>query len=125
MQTVSSFSGVAPTNVILVPKKGPTITTIEQTTATSLKVKWDPLANNVSNGEITHYKIYYNIGSKVSYCSTNKTVTGADRTTTDLSGLKPATEYTVAVRAFNHFGGGPLGAASNETTRNGEFTSDD
>ena len=99
-----------------VPARGPTIRTIEPTTATSLRVTWEQLINNDLNEKVRKYKIYYNIGSKVTYCSTNKTVTGADPTTTDLSGLKPATEYTVAVRAFNHLGGGPLGDPKSGTT---------
>ena len=109
--------------VILVPKKGPTITAIEPTTATSLQVTWEQLTNDDSNGEVKEYEIYYNIGSTIpNYCSTSTIVTGAN-TTVDLTGLQPATKYTVAVQAFNRQGGGPLGASKTGKTANGECTS--
>ena len=37
-------------------------------------------------------------------------------TTTDITGLKPATMYTVAVRAYTAVGPGPLGESKNTTT---------
>ena len=43
-------------------------------------------------------------------------------TTTYLTGLKPATLYTIAVRAFTSVGAGPLGDRQNATTNeSGEF----
>jgi hypothetical protein len=45
-------------------------------------------------------------------------VTGVDNTTVELTGSKPATMYTVAVRAFTKIGPGPLGDPMNQTTNN-------
>ena len=43
--------------VIPVPAKGPNITSIVPT-ATSLKVTWNVLSANDSNGEITKYEVF-------------------------------------------------------------------
>ena len=75
-----------------------------------------------SNGEIIKYELCYQSGSNVSDCSTSKTATGADNTTVNLTGLEPATNYTVAVKAFTAVGPGPLGDKMTATTNeSGEF----
>ena len=106
---------------ILVPAKGPTITSITPT-ARSLKVTWNKLSSDDSNGEITKYEVFYQLGSTVSISSAKRTFTGVDNTTVELTGLKPAKMYTVAVRAFTKIGPGPLGDGSSETTsESGKF----
>jgi hypothetical protein len=51
-------------------------------------------------------------------------VTGADNTMVNLTGLEPATMYTVAVKAFTAVGPGPLGDKMTATTdESGEFIS--
>ena len=77
---------------------------------------------NGLNGEVTKYEIFFDIGPTVSSVSTSKTVNG-ESTTVDLTGLQSETEYTVAVKAYNATGGGPLGNSRNVRTENGEFTS--
>jgi hypothetical protein len=101
--------------VILEPAEGPDITSVTPT-ATTLKLTWNKLNNDDSNGEITKYQVFYQLGSTVSTSSANKTVTGVDNTMVDLTGLKPATMYTVAVRAFTKIGPGPLGDPKNQMT---------
>ena len=59
----------------------------------------------------------YQRGFSVSDCSTSKMINNGDDTMTDISGLKPATLYTVAVRAFTAVGPGPLGRESRNTTK--------
>ena len=54
--------------------------------------------------------------------SSKETVDGGSILMKDLTGLKPATKYTVAVRAFTKVGAGPLGRAkSANTNESGEF----
>ena len=51
-------------------------------------------------------------------------MTGAENTMVDLTGLEPATMYTVAVRAFTAIGHGPLGDRMTATTdESGKFIS--
>jgi hypothetical protein len=93
-------------------------------TATSLKLTWNKLSSDDSNGEIIKYEVCYQFGSTISEkdCSSSKTVTGVDNTMVDLTGLKPATMYTVAVRAFTKIGPGPLGDPMSQTTsESGKF----
>ena len=107
--------------VILEPLKGPKIGTITST-ATSLQVNWSMLDPNDANGKITKYEVFYEEGSEVSNMSRNETVIGGNILMKDLTGLRPATKYTVAVRAFTEVGAGPLGEAkSANTNESGEF----
>ena len=66
---------------------------------------------------IIKYEVCYQRGFSVSDCSTSKMINNGDDTMTDISGLKPATLYTVAVRAFTAVGPGPLGRESRNTTK--------
>ena len=109
------------TRCYLEPEKGPNITSITPT-AKSLEVTWKKLSSDDSNGQITKYEFFYQLGSAVSTSSAKKTVTGVDSTMVDLTGLKPATMYTVAVRAFTKIGPGPLGDPMSQTTsESGKF----
>ena len=107
--------------VILEPAKGPNIGTITPK-PTSLHVNWSMLDPDDANGEITKYEVFYEEGSEVSNMSSKETVDGGNILMKDLTGLKPATKYTVAVRAFTDVGAGPLGRAkSANTSESGEF----
>ena len=109
--------------LVLEPVKGPSITTITAT-ATSLRVTWNALSRDDANGEITKYEVFYQLGSSVSNTSTKKTVIGGDTLMVNLTGLKPASQYTVAVQAFTNIGGGPLGDPNSKiTSESGEFIS--
>ena len=81
-----------------------------------LRVNWTKLSDDDSNGVITKYEVCYRRGSTVSDCTTSEEVMGVDNTTTYLTGLEPATMYTVAVRAFTAIGGGSLGDSKSATT---------
>ena len=71
---------------------------------------------DVTNGVVIKYEVCYQRGSSVSDCSTSKMIIDSDDTMTDVTGLKPATLYTVAVRAYTAVGPGPLGERKNTTT---------
>ena len=91
--------------------------------STALRVTWAKLSVNDSNGKIIKYEVCYQRGSTdPKNCTRSKNVTGVNSTTTELTGLKPATMYTVAVRARTNVGAGPLGGNKSETTdESGEF----
>ena len=70
---------------------------------------------------IIKYEVCYQLGSTDPDCTTGKNVTGVNNTMTDLTELKPATMYTVAVRAFTAVGAGPFGRKGATTHERGEF----
>ena len=84
--------------------------------STTLRVNWEKLSDDDSNGVITKYEVCYRRGSTVSDCTTSKEVMGVDNTMKDLTGLEPATMYAVAVRAFTAIGEGSLGDSKSATT---------
>ena len=83
-------------------------------TSTKFKVIWEKLNADNSNGVIINYEVCYQAGCAVVDCSQSKKV--ADVNTADLTGLKPAKTYTVAVRAFTVDGPGPLGESKSKNT---------
>ena len=59
-----------------------------------------------ANGVITRYEVCYEVGTEVSNCTKN---VPSNTTSGTIRGLKPATHYAIAVRAFTAIGFGPLG----------------
>ncbi len=84
--------------------------------STTLRVTWSKLSAADSNGVITKYDVCYQRGSTLSRCTNRRQVTDVRNRMIDLTGLKPATMYTVAVRAVTAIGDGPLGNAKSEKT---------
>jgi hypothetical protein len=84
--------------------------------ARKIEVTWNLLSVDDSNGEIIRYEVCYAPVSSVSDCITSKLVTGVDNTTTHITGLTPATLYTVAVRASTRVGFGSHGERMSITT---------
>ncbi len=101
--------------LFLEPARGPT-TTITVVSSTVLRVTWSKLSAADSNGVITKYDVCYQRGSTLSRCTNWRQVTDVRNRVIDLTGLKPATMYTVAVRAVTAIGVGPLGNAKSEKT---------
>ena len=99
------------------PAKGPVIISITPN-STTLKVTWNELSVDDSNGRITKYEVCYQLGSSVLNCNGEKEVlTGTNlKTMTKLTKLVPNKTYEVAVRAFTYIGPGPLGDSMSETT---------
>ena len=101
----------------LVPAKGPTIKNITSPTSTQLKVMWDELSDDNSNGIITQYRVCYHVtSSEEVFCAKNITVIGKSNTMVTLTALKKATMYDVAVKAATAVGFGDLGPEKNRKT---------
>ena len=83
-----------------------------------MKITWDKLSPDVSNGNITHYQVCYKASKNPGdvNCNLSQNVSGVDNTTTVLRGLNEATAYNIAVKARTIVGFGNLGSASNQTT---------
>ena len=98
----------------LVPARGPDITITA--TSTTFNITWTKLSEDDANGVIINYEVCYQLGSIVSDdCFQGKNVSDVDNT--ELTGLKPAKTYTVAVRAYTSVGPGPYGASKTVTTK--------
>ena len=66
---------------------------------------------------IINYEVCYQLGSTVSDdCSQDMKFNVSDVNNTEIAGLKPASAYNVAVRAYTKVGPGPLGTKKSETT---------
>ena len=101
-------------SLFLVPDIGPKIKYISWS-STTLKVMWEKLNADNSNGAIISYEVCYQVGCTLPDCSqSNKVV---DVNTAYLTGLETARIYTVAVRAFTAVGPGPLGISGSEYTK--------
>ncbi len=87
--------------------------------STTLRVTWSKLSAADSNGVITKYDVCYQRGSTLSRCTNRRQVTDVRNRMIYLTGLKPATMYTVAVRAFTAVGVGPLGKSISITSLEG------
>ena len=83
-----------------------------------MKITWDKLSPDVSNGNITQYQVCYKASNNPGdvNCNLSQNVSGVDNTTTVLRGLNEATAYNIAVKARTIVGFGKLGFASNQTT---------
>ena len=66
---------------------------------------------------IINYEVCYQLGSSVSDdCSQDMKFNVPDVSNTEITELKPARTYTVAVRAYTKVGPGPIGTKKSETT---------
>ena len=82
-----------------------------------LEVTWEKLQKNDTNGNITGYRVCYEIQrSSVDNCAIYKDVDGVDSTTVNLIGLNEATLYFVAVKAGTLVGIGPIRNILNNRT---------
>ena len=66
-------------------------------------VSWDKVPCSGRNGPITGYLIYY---TNTTFSDTNN-ITGGENRSCILSELRPYTNYTVTVSAYNDVGTGP------------------
>ena len=71
--------------------------------ARSLNVSWDEVPCSEQNGPITGYLLYY---TNTTF-SDNVNITGGENRLYTLTELRPYTNYTVTVSAYNDAGTGP------------------
>ena len=65
---------------------------------------------------IINYEVCYRLGATVSDdCSQDIKFNVSDVNNAEITGLKPARTYTVAVRAYTKIGPGPLGTSQSKT----------
>ena len=101
--------------IFSVPSKGPNITSVSVINSTALKVTWEKLSPDYSNGDITKYEVCYNDKIFSTVCPLNKEVESTD-TMIVLTGLNEATTYYIRVRAATKIGVGKLGIMKNNRT---------
>ncbi|XP_028401071.1 receptor-type tyrosine-protein phosphatase F-like isoform X2 [Dendronephthya gigantea] len=100
------------------PTAGPAIINITEVTETSMKVHWNKLSPEVTNGKIESYEVCYK-ASKFSSdidCDKKRLFKGSDNRTNVLDGLYKGTTYNVAVKASTSAGFGPLGNITTNKT---------
>ena len=96
---------------------GPKIVSISATSSKSIVVSWNKLADDDTNGNITHYLVCYKVQtSKDDICFKTKRVNGGNERNTILTHLNEFTNYDVAIKAATLVGAGPHGAIKSETT---------
>ena len=69
----------------------------------SLNISWDEVPHSGQNGPITGYLLYY---TNTTFSDTIN-ITGGENRSYTLTELRPYTNYTVTVSAYNDVGTGP------------------
>ena len=85
------------------PTSSPENITFSSVEDRSLSVSWDEVPPSGQNGPITGYLLYY---TNASFSDTIN-ITGVENRSYTLSELRPYTNYTVTVAAYNDVGTGP------------------
>ena len=85
------------------PTSPPENATFSSVEARSLNVSWDEVPRSGQNGPITGYLLYY---INTTFSDTINITGGGNRSYT-LTELRPYTNYTVTVSAYNDVGTGP------------------
>ncbi|XP_047494788.1 Down syndrome cell adhesion molecule-like protein Dscam2 [Penaeus chinensis] len=98
-----------------VPSAPPKAVQCDPLSSQALRVRWNPLPLNLSNGPVQGYKVYYKRTTNIE----GSNAVEVKRTTnleTNLQGLGRFTNYSVRVLAFTSAGDGVMSAASFCTT---------
>ena len=85
------------------PTSSPENITFSSVEARSLSVSWDEVPPSGQNGSITGYLLYY---TNTTFSDTIN-ITGGENRSYTLTELRPYTNYTVTVSAYNDVGTGP------------------
>ena len=88
----------------VVPWARPTITSVFNTSSTSIKLQWRPIPDDLVNGILLGYKVVYQAFLPGS--SQNFTWTNASTTSVELQGLEKFTLYLVGVSGYTRKGAG-------------------
>ncbi|GAB1598522.1 tyrosine-protein phosphatase 99A-like isoform X2 [Argonauta hians] len=90
-----------------VPTGQPTNIKAHSLSPTVMRVSWEPPFKNMTNGELSGYQLIYGITGEDTVQPI--VVKDSSLTSIELQGLRPYTNYTVLVKAFNSEGDGPDG----------------
>ena len=101
------------------PTSSPENITFSSIEARSLTVSWDEVPPSGQNGPITGYLLYY---TSTSFSDTIN-ITGGENRAYTLTELRPYTNYTVTVAAYNDVGTGPTSDNRTQQTEQAEPTS--
>ena len=93
------------------PSRGPNIINITDVKSKSMKVSWEKLSNDDSNGVITKYEVCYKASEDTEDidCNLKKNVNNGNTLEVTLDGLNVATTYNNAVKASTQVAFGELG----------------
>ena len=93
------------------PSRGPNIISITDVKSNSMKVSWEKLTNDDSNGVIIKYEVCYKASEDTEDidCNLKKNVSIVNTLEVTLDGLSVATSYNVAVKASTQVDFGDLG----------------
>ena len=86
------------------PSAPPTSVSTSDVTSSSITVQWGPVDCIDRNGDITGYSVRYGVQGNVSPQTMN--VSGGAATELNVSGLNPASNYSIEVAAVNIAGTG-------------------
>ena len=86
------------------PSAPPTSVSISDVTSSSIAVQWGPVDCNDRNGDITGYSVRYGVVGNGSAQTVN--VSGGTTTGFNITGLSPASNYSVEVAARDSAGTG-------------------
>ena len=94
---------------------------VKDVTATSLKLAWSPPEEHRRNGIITKYGVCYIETNSGQICSIVNYITDGKSSSKIIKGLKPHTEYLLAVMASTILGWGPKAVISRKTLSSREL----
>ncbi|XP_046851042.1 uncharacterized protein LOC124444464 [Xenia sp. Carnegie-2017] len=98
-----------------VPSGPPRLIIVKNVTARSLKLAWSPPEEHRRNGIITKYGVCYIETNSGQICSIVNYITDGKSSSKIIKGLKPYTEYLLAVMASTNLGWGPKAVISQKT----------
>ena len=95
------------------PTAPPENITFSSVEARSINISWDEVPHSRQNGPITGYLLYY---TNITFSDTIN-ITGGENRSFTLTELRPYTNYTVTVSAYNDAGTGPTSDNRTQQTK--------
>ena len=111
----------------LVPSRAPSYIRLSNLHLTDLKVHWNPLSEQYTNGRLLGYRVYYREYTPRyndyydPYLGKSVNTSSAEVTMVILTDLKEARAYQIAVAAFTSKGEGPRSNWMSIMTGNADF----
>ena len=101
----------------LVPSASPTDLRVVERKLTSITVKWQPIPENLTNGNLTGYKIRYRkyLGGDFAYLTKNWTSKSLPQA--KITDLEKSTAYDISIAGYTDAGTGPFSQAISVKTK--------